>query len=81
MEGAKKIWKELGLPELHPEDPWHGYVLTPDEWPEELTEEAELAVQGRHYETGRKLATRAEPTSSKEPRVRAEYPTSQVDEH
>lgn len=81
MEGAKKIWKELGLPELHPEDPWHGYVLTPDEWPEELTEEAELAVQGRHYETGRKLAARAEPTSSKEPRVRAEYPTSQVDEH
>ena len=61
MERAKQIWEELGLPELRPEQPWHGYVLTPGEWPAELAAEAELAVRGRHYETGSKLGTRAEP--------------------
>ena len=35
MERAKEIWDELGYPPLQPEEPWHGYVMTPDEWPAE----------------------------------------------
>ena len=63
MERAKGLWEELGLPALSPQVPWHGYVYTPEEWPEELEQEAQLAVQGRHYETGAKLAETAEPTT------------------
>jgi hypothetical protein len=42
------------------EDPWHGYPLT--QWTEENAEEAELAVTGRYFETGEKLAGRRENT-------------------
>ncbi len=54
MEHAREIWEELGLPKLTPEMPWYGYSL--GQWDDELDEEAQLAVQGRHYETGEKLA-------------------------
>ena len=64
MERARAMWEELGLPHLNPQAPWHGYVYTPEEWPDELEQEAQLAVQGRHYETGTKLAGTAEPTKS-----------------
>ncbi|MHB1343175.1 MAG: UbiD family decarboxylase [Thermoleophilia bacterium] len=53
MERAREIWEELGLPELRPEAPWFGYSL--GQWDEELEREAELAVQGRYFETGDKL--------------------------
>jgi 4-hydroxy-3-polyprenylbenzoate decarboxylase len=53
MENAKKIWEELGLPKLRPQMPWFGYSL--GQWDEELDHEAELAVQGRHFEIGEKL--------------------------
>jgi hypothetical protein len=56
MEHAKELWEELGLPKLKPEMPWYGYSL--GQWDDELDEEAALAVQGRYYETGEKLATR-----------------------
>lgn len=56
MEHARELWEELGLPELRPEMPWFGYSL--GQWDEELEEEADLAVMGRHYETGEKLAQR-----------------------
>ena len=62
MEKAKGVWEELaskyGLPTLSPEPPWHGYVITPEEWPDELEEEARLAVEGRYLETAAKLAER-----------------------
>jgi 4-hydroxy-3-polyprenylbenzoate decarboxylase len=58
MERARAIWEELGLPKLKPEMPWFGYSL--GQWSDELDEEAQLAVQGRYYETGEKLATRRE---------------------
>ena len=54
MERARELWEELGLPKLRPEMPWYGYSL--GQWDEELDEEARLAVQGRHYEIGKKLA-------------------------
>lgn len=53
MLGAKAIWEELGLPELTPRAPWFGYSL--GLWTDESAEEAELATQGRYYETGAKL--------------------------
>jgi 4-hydroxy-3-polyprenylbenzoate decarboxylase len=53
MERAKDIWHELGLPELKPALPWHGYSL--GYWTEENEEEAKLAVLGRYFETGKKL--------------------------
>jgi 4-hydroxy-3-polyprenylbenzoate decarboxylase len=52
------LWEELGLPKLKPEMPWYGYSL--GQWDEELDEEAKLAVQGRYYETGKKLEKRRE---------------------
>ena len=53
MEGARKIWEELELPRLRPESPWYGYSL--GQWDEELAQEADLAVQGKYYDTGAKL--------------------------
>jgi 4-hydroxy-3-polyprenylbenzoate decarboxylase len=46
MERAKKIWEELGLPQLTPRPPWHGYSL--GLWSDELVRQAENAVAGDH---------------------------------
>jgi 4-hydroxy-3-polyprenylbenzoate decarboxylase len=53
MEGAAKIWNELHLPPLKPQQPWFGYSL--GDWDEGKEYEAQLALQGKHYETGEKL--------------------------
>ncbi|OGO22468.1 MAG: hypothetical protein A2144_11325 [Chloroflexi bacterium RBG_16_50_9] len=54
MDRAKQIWEEEGLPRLKPVKPWYGYSL--GYWTREFEEEAELAVKGRHFKTGEKLA-------------------------
>jgi 4-hydroxy-3-polyprenylbenzoate decarboxylase len=54
MERAKQLWERLELPKLEPEAPWHGYSL--GDWNAELEAEAELAVAGRYWETGEKIA-------------------------
>ncbi len=59
MERARELWAELGLPPLQLEQPWYGYEL--DGWSDEEAEEAELAVQGRYYETGAKFAETRQP--------------------
>jgi 4-hydroxy-3-polyprenylbenzoate decarboxylase len=56
MERAKKIWEELGLPALRPEQPWFGYSL--GEWSDEFDEAAERAVKGDYFETGKMIAKR-----------------------
>ncbi|MFC1958604.1 hypothetical protein ACFLV6_01625 [Chloroflexota bacterium] len=56
MEGALRLWKLEGLPDLKLKNPWYGYNL--GYWSEEEDEEARLATQGRYYETGEKLAHR-----------------------
>jgi 4-hydroxy-3-polyprenylbenzoate decarboxylase len=57
MERARKIWEELGLPKLEPQEPWHGYLL--GLWPEALDEEARLAAASESDKVGEKLrATR-----------------------
>ena len=56
MENAIKIWQELQLPALNLKSPWWGYSL--GQWTEEEAQEADLAVEGRHYETGAKQAAK-----------------------
>jgi hypothetical protein len=56
MAAAKARWDRLGLPPLDLQSPWHGYPLTA--WSAENALEAELAITGRYFETGAKLATR-----------------------
>ena len=46
MVRAREIWEELGLPELKPQEPWHGYLM--GLWPEDLQKEAELAARSEH---------------------------------
>lgn len=53
MERAREIWEDaLGLRKLVPETPWFGYSL--GDWPEELDIDAERAVRGEFWETGRR---------------------------
>src|SRR5262245_45878102 len=52
MERAIDIWQGLQLPALNLKALWWGYSL--GYWTEEEEKEADLAVQGRHYETGEK---------------------------
>ena len=64
MERARQIWEELGLPKLEPQEPWHGYLL--GLWPEELEEEARLAVRGEGEKVGEKLRATRVPVSEGE---------------
>src|SRR5215468_7757219 len=56
MENARKIWEELGLPKLKPEQPWFGYSL--GEWSPALDAAAERATRGDYFVTGKDLAKR-----------------------
>ena len=56
MERAKLIWEELGLPALKPQSPWFGYSL--GRWSEQFDREADLAVKGDYFETGKRFAKR-----------------------
>jgi len=57
MERARQIWEdELGLGKITPEVPWFGYSL--GNWPEALEVEAQRAVKGDYWETGRINAQR-----------------------
>ena len=57
MERARDIWEnQLGLPKIKPEAPWFGYAM--GAWPDELVREAERAVAGDFWETGRLQAQR-----------------------
>ena len=54
MERGRKLWEELGLPELEPQSPWFGYSL--GDWNAELEQEAALATRGEFWKTGVKIA-------------------------
>lgn len=56
MENARKIWDELGLPQLNPVMPWYGYDL--GQWNEHLEHQARLAVMSDYWQTGQWAATR-----------------------
>jgi 4-hydroxy-3-polyprenylbenzoate decarboxylase len=50
MEKAKRLWEDLGLPELKPEAPWHGYSL--GEWTDEWDQMAKRATDGEYLRNG-----------------------------
>ncbi|MEK9683673.1 MAG: UbiD family decarboxylase [Rhodospirillaceae bacterium] len=54
MEAAKDLWEKLGLPNLTPESPWHGYSL--GDWNSEWDEMAKRAADGDYMENGRRSA-------------------------
>jgi len=53
MERAKQIWEEEGLPPLTPKSRWYGISL--GSWSKQSELEAEIALKGDHYETGKKM--------------------------
>ncbi|MBI2319346.1 MAG: hypothetical protein HYU75_20695, partial [Betaproteobacteria bacterium] len=53
MERARRIWEEEGLPPLAPKVPWFGTSL--GYWTQQDEEEAELALKGEHFQTGKKM--------------------------
>jgi 4-hydroxy-3-polyprenylbenzoate decarboxylase len=53
MERALELWQELGLPPLQLRAPWYGQAG--EWWTEEQAQEAELALEGRYYETAEKF--------------------------
>jgi len=64
MEGAIKIWNELGLTPMDKmKAPWHGYEL--GGWTEENRIDAERAVKGDHYITGAERAKTRQKTSDR----------------
>jgi UbiD family decarboxylase len=62
MDRAIEIWRDLQLPALNLKPPYFGYSL--GHWTEEEAKEAELATQGRHYETGEKQKATRRPFGS-----------------
>jgi 4-hydroxy-3-polyprenylbenzoate decarboxylase len=50
MDGALDLWRRLELPPLQLKAPWHGYEL--GYWSDRNREEAELALEGKHFEVG-----------------------------
>ncbi len=56
MEGARKIWEELGLPALTVRAPWHGYTL--GDWTEAWESFARRAVAGDWEKNGEETARR-----------------------
>ena len=56
MENARRIWEELGLPELNPRKPWFGYSL--GEWSDEFDAMARRAVESDYFTTGEIIAQR-----------------------
>ena len=61
MENAMQRWSELGLPKLNMRNPWHGYDM--GFWSEQCEQEAQLAVEGRHYEIGERSAKNRVPAT------------------
>jgi 4-hydroxy-3-polyprenylbenzoate decarboxylase len=56
MEGARRIWDELGLPRLAPRPPWHGYSL--GDWDAAWDVFAQRAVDGTWAQSGEETFAR-----------------------
>ena len=61
MEAGKKLWDRLGLPELRPESPWHGYSL--GDWSQSWTDAADRAAASDWLENGRRTLQRQVPAN------------------
>jgi 4-hydroxy-3-polyprenylbenzoate decarboxylase len=56
MEAGKVLWDKLGLPELRPESPWHGYSL--GDWSQAWTDAAERAAASEWLDNGNRTLQR-----------------------
>ena len=56
MENAKALWEKLGLPELRPESPWHGYDM--GDWTDEWDAAAMAATRSEWMERSERLRQR-----------------------
>ena len=68
MEDAKALWESLGLPELKPEAPWHGYSL--GDWSDKWDAMAKRATDGEYLPQWRNqlaIAAQARATDAAEP--------------
>lgn len=59
MEAGKALWERLGLPDLRPETPWHGYSL--GDWSRHWEDAAARAAAGDWLENGRRTRQRQMP--------------------
>ncbi len=59
MESAQEIWKELGLPELKLNAPWHGYTL--GDWTDDWQRFADRTVAGEWEANGEETLLRQRP--------------------
>ena len=56
MENAAKIWDEIELPKLKPQEPWYGYSL--GEWGDDFDEAAKMATESDYWAYGERIAQR-----------------------
>jgi 4-hydroxy-3-polyprenylbenzoate decarboxylase len=59
MDGARKIWEELGLPALTARSPWHGYTL--GDWTDNWERFAQRATAGEWQQNGIETLARQRP--------------------
>ena len=69
MLAARRIWEELGLPDLKPQAPWHGYSL--GDWDDVWTLYAGRAVSGEWEKSGEDTLARRRGGLTPETPVRA----------
>jgi len=65
MENVASIWREIGLPPLQLRTPWYGYDL--GWWSEAEKKAGKLAIEGRYYETGKRMERERVPAPGHEP--------------
>ena len=72
MEDAKRIWEEMGLPQLRPQSPWFGYSL--GDWSPQWDQAAALAASGHYLENGRISAQQQRKGLAPETKFRPDEP-------
>ena len=72
MEDAKRIWEDMGLPQLRPQSPWFGYSL--GDWSPQWDQAAALAASGHYLENGRISAQQQRKGLAPETKFRPDEP-------
>jgi len=69
MENARRKWEQLGLPQLKPSSPWHGYTL--GDWNERWERFAQRTLAGEWEQNGIETLARQRPNVEPETSVRS----------
>ena len=72
MEDAKRIWEDMGLPQLRPQSPWFGYSL--GDWSPQWDQAAARAASGHYLENGRISAQQQRKGLAPETKFRPDEP-------